>query len=134
MDFEIDKIGWTHEFHQRGGIVGNFMTNRVALPIYYGAKNQVGIDTGSLLRSIHFNIQYGAILGDDIKVSVGSDDKIALIHHNGTRPHHIVPINGKALRFNYRGRIVYRTHVYHPGTKPNRYLSDPMTKVISRFR
>lgn len=61
-------------------------------------------------------------------VLVGSDNPIALIHHEGTRPHVIRPRNARVLTFwSDRGgqpRLVFAHQVNHPGTKPNRYLTD----------
>jgi hypothetical protein len=53
-----------------------------------------------------------------------------LMHHQGTRPHIIVPRRAQTLRFYSRGRIVYSKLVHHPGTKPNRYLTDNLRRVI----
>lgn len=57
---------------------------------------------------------------------VGSDHPIALIHHEGSRPHVILPRKAKALAFVPRGsnRLVFAKRVNHPGTKPSRYLTD----------
>jgi hypothetical protein len=57
---------------------------------------------------------------------VGSDHPIALIHHEGTRPHLIVPRKAKALAFYPRGgtALVFAKRVNHPGTKPNKYLTE----------
>lgn len=59
-------------------------------------------------------------------VRVGSAHPIALIHHNGTRPHIIRPRKAKMLRFYSQkgGAFVFRSVVHHPGTRPNRYLTD----------
>lgn len=70
---------------------------------------------------------------------VGSGDKIALMHHEGTPAHDIYPRTGRnragRLVFYSRkaGRIVYMPHgkpVHHPGTHPNRYLTDTLSDVI----
>jgi hypothetical protein len=61
---------------------------------------------------------------------IGSDNRIALMHHQGTRPHIIMPRRAQTLRFYSRGRIVYSKLVHHPGTKPNRYLTDNLRRVI----
>lgn len=68
--------------------------------------------------------------GDDVLVLVGSASPIALLHHTGTRPHHIAPRSpdGRLAFYSARlGRVVILPPgrgVDHPGTKPNRYLTD----------
>lgn len=59
-------------------------------------------------------------------VWVGSSHPIALIHHNGTKPHEIVPKTGRFLVFYWPkvGRVVFVKRVQHPGTKPNPFLLD----------
>lgn len=91
------------------------------------AKAQVGVDTGALRRSINYRVvqRYGGLTA-----IIGSDNRIALMHHQGTRPHIIVPRRASTLRFYSRGRIVYSKLVHHPGTKPNRYLTDNLRRVI----
>ena len=69
----------------------------------------------------------------DIGWAVGSADPIALIHHEGTQPHIIRPTRGKYLVFYWprAGKVVYMTEVKHPGTKPNRYLTNAL-KILPR--
>lgn len=58
-------------------------------------------------------------------IRIGTDNPIALIHHEGTRPHIIRPVRAKALVFaGSGGGLVYSKLVHHPGTKPNRFLTD----------
>lgn len=70
-------------------------------------------------------------------VLVGSEHPIAYLHHEGTRPHVIRPRRAKTLRFAVSGGsaifapgggfIVFAREVHHPGTAPNRYLTDAMS-------
>jgi hypothetical protein len=57
---------------------------------------------------------------------IGSNKNYAYIHHEGTRPHIITPTKAKALRFTSGRRVIYTRMVKHPGTKPNRYLSNQL--------
>lgn len=65
----------------------------------------------------------------EVACFVGSDDPIALFHHEGTRPHQIT---GRPLLVffwpnGFRGAGVYTfRHVNHPGTKPNRFLLNAL--------
>jgi len=62
--------------------------------------------------------------GQELKI--GSGSKIAYLHHEGTRPHLIKPKNAPALVFMSKGRVIRTQLVRHPGTKPNKYLSDQL--------
>lgn len=66
-------------------------------------------------------------------VQIGSEDPIALIHHEGTAPHIIVPRRGTRLVFwsDTANRLVFAKQVNHPGSRPNRYLTDSLA-VIGR--
>lgn len=57
---------------------------------------------------------------------VGSSHPIALIHHEGTKAHIILPVKARALRFPgpTASGFVFAKVVHHPGTRPNRYLTD----------
>lgn len=67
-------------------------------------------------------------------VEVGSDDPIALIHHEGTQPHPIVPVRAPMLVFfsERAGRVVTALRVNHPGTRPNRFLLDALRVLRNR--
>lgn len=87
------------------------------------AKRQVGVKTGALKRSIsmrHYATGYGQA------VRIEAKKKYAYMHHEGTRPHIITPNRSKALRFTSGRRVIYSHAVSHPGTRPNRYLSNQL--------
>lgn len=73
-------------------------------------------------------------------VIVGSEDPIALYHHEGTKPHRIVATKapGRHLVFFWRkvGHVVSfgpPPHgVNHPGTKPNRFLVNALRVIGGR--
>jgi hypothetical protein len=90
------------------------------------ARHQVGFKSGRLYKSIGDNLRP---YHSSLMVEVGSPVKYALLHHEGTRAHHIYPRRAKVLRFARYGRINYRYRVFHPGTKPNRYLTDHLITV-----
>ena len=102
------------------GEIGREML-KIGFRIQIAARAQVGKDTGKLMESIEVIHER---IGLFQQIRVGSDNNIALIHHDGSRPHTINARNGKALRFSSKGRMVYTRSVNHPGTSPNRYLSD----------
>lgn len=94
---------------------------RIGRRIVTAAKRQVGKDTRELERSIHYNLQRWGGLPE---VWIGTYDRIAYIHHEGTRPHAISARGAQFLRFSAKGRVVYDRTVMHPGTRPNRFLTD----------
>jgi hypothetical protein len=93
----------------------------VGYKIMIAAKQQVGVDTGRLKNSIHMR-HFRSGIGQMIEV--GSPLKYALLHHEGTRPHLITPNRAQVLRFTSGSRVIYTHQVRHPGTRPNRYLTD----------
>ena len=107
------------EINRTNGDLWRYL-ERKRIPALEGARKMVGVRTGRLRRSIswyHLKNSTGQYVG--LKASAPH----ALKHHEGTRPHLIVPNQGKALRFQQRGVVVFRNSVMHPGTKPNPYLS-----------
>lgn len=91
------------------------------------AVAQVGKETLQLSKSITTRTEIDA---RGIVNTTGSANRIAYLHHKGTRPHAITPRRAKVLRFVQNGRVRYARRVYHPGTKPNKYLTDNLTKVV----
>lgn len=67
-------------------------------------------------------------------VMVGSSNPIALIHHEGTKPHMIYPKAASVLAFPASwapSGTAFAMYVNHPGTQPNRYLTDNLKLVRS---
>jgi hypothetical protein len=104
------------------GTVGKYLTRR-AIFVTAQAKARVGSRTGMLRKSINWRYGIGA-LGP--QVTIGSDLPYARLHHEGSRPHIITPNNRKTLKFSSRRGLVFPQRVLHPGTKPNRYLTDSL--------
>lgn len=65
---------------------------------------------------------------------VGSEDPIALWHHEGTEPHVIEARNAPRLVFFWPkvGAVVSFKRVNHPGTKPNRFLTNALAVLRGR--
>lgn len=105
----------------RPGTVGGHLF-KVGSRIERAAKRQVGVRSGRLRKSIY--VRQGRRFLEQY-VEVGTRGvPYALMHHNGTRPHIIQPDRQQMLSFTSKGRVVYTTRVVHPGTKPNRFLTD----------
>lgn len=107
------------------GPVGRYLARKGYL-IKAAAMSQVGVKTGALRASIHMRHSRD---GRGQFIRVGSALNYALAHHEGTRPHRITPNRAQVLRFTRGSAIVYAHSVMHPGTKPNRYLTDNLRLV-----
>lgn len=115
-----NKSGLHYTLDSKVGPVGRNIYQR-GRSILRGARTQVGVDTGALKASLRIAHDRDARGGF---IKVGSPLNYALMHHEGTKPHIITPNRSQYLVFNKGGRVIYATSVRHPGTKPNRYLTD----------
>jgi len=88
---------------------------------------------GTLRDSIVKRLVVGGPEG--VKVLVGSEDPIALLHHEGTIPHKITARRKPFLVFYWpaAGKVIRIRSVNHPGTQPNRYLADSLPDLRARF-
>lgn len=125
--FVKDPVGWHGFAEAPNGTVQSAMYKR-AKRVQRLAKAQVGKKTGRLRQSINVTLRTGP-LGPEWWI--GSNLDYALPHHQGTRPRIIVPKRDRVLRFSSKGKIVYARVVHHPGTKPNRYLTDNLRRVVN---
>ena len=111
------------------GEVGRDLKKR-AVRVQAAAKRQVGVKTGRLKRSIRI---YGhRKVGSGQRMYIGSSVPYALMHHNGTKRHMIFPKKRSYLKFRNKGVIVFARSVNHPGTRPNRYLTDNLYLFYSK--
>jgi hypothetical protein len=117
----FNKAAMDEMLKNPSGMVGRYIAER-ARRIVIAAKMQAGVKTGRLKNSIHMRHMRGGAAGQ--YVMVGSNLHYALLHHEGTKPHLIVPNRSTVLRFSSGGRVIYTHAVRHPGTRPNRYLTD----------
>lgn len=70
-----------------------------------------------------------------LAIEIQAGTSYALDHHNGTPPHTITPVNKTVLRFVDRnGEVVFARRVRHSGTRPNRFLLDPLIREVTRLR
>ncbi|MDN5931176.1 MAG: hypothetical protein L0I24_08950 [Pseudonocardia sp.] len=91
------------------------------------ARQQVGVASGTLLASLRREFgEDGNGAYVDIVAGVDGLTPYALLHHEGTPPHVIRPRRRRALRFIAGGQVVFSQKVNHPGTAPNRYLTDSL--------
>lgn len=126
MKFVLNKAAYEVLTESPNGQVGKYLRKR-AIILQALAKKQVGVQTGALRKSIRYQVVRDS---KGLIATVGSGNRIALMHHNGTKPHIILPRRAQTLRFYSHGRIVYSKLVHHPGTKPNKYLTDNLSRAI----
>jgi Bacteriophage HK97-gp10, putative tail-component len=126
MKFVLDKLAFEHLTQSPEGDVGKFLRKR-AIMLQALAQRQVGVKTGALRASISYRVARDS---KGLIATVGSNNRIALMHHNGTKPHIILPRRAQTLRFYSHGKIVYSKMVHHPGTQPNKYLTDNLARAI----
>ena len=108
--------------HNPDGELGRYLRKK-GMTIMMLAKQQVGVNTGALRSSIRMIHQRTSTWA---QIKIGSNLDYAYMHHEGTKPHIITPRDAGILRFSSGGRIIYSHEVQHPGTRPNRYLSDQL--------
>lgn len=125
--FKPYKSQMDYLLKQPQGVVGRHLF-RKAVMIREMARMQVGVRTGALSASISIS-QERSMTGQSVRI--GSTLSYAYMHHEGTRPHMISGQNGGMLRYTRGGRVVYSRAVMHPGTRPNRYLSDNLIYALT---
>jgi hypothetical protein len=117
---KLNRANLAFVLKAREGNVGRYLTKKATF-VTLKAKAQVGVKTGALQRSINWS--YG-IKPSGPFVRIGSPLSYAYLHHEGSRAHIITPKVKKALKFSSKGAIIITQRVRHPGTKPNKYLTD----------
>lgn len=111
----------------KDGQLGRWLVRKGQM-IEAAAKRQVGVRTGALRASIHMR-HYADPRGQFLRI--GSDLSYARLHHEGSKPHLITPKQkGGLLVFQTKGQTVFTHLVRHPGTRPNRYLTDNMRRIL----
>jgi hypothetical protein len=114
-----------HYFNSPSGEVGRYL-NKKGKRILLAARAQAGTRSGALRSSIHMR-HYRDSRGQYILI--GSNLPYAKDHHEGTKPRLIVPEKRKTLRFFSKGVLFFTEKVRHPGTKPNRFLTDNLRLI-----
>lgn len=96
--------------------------SRRATNVQSGAKRQVGKKSRRLERSIVK--RQGVDARGPFVLVVSEGVEYGVMHHEGTDPHVITARNGKVLAWQSGGDWHYARSVQHPGTQPNRFLTD----------
>lgn len=122
---KLDHAEINRYLHGRVGPVAREIERR-AVRVLIAAKFQVGVDTGRLKRSLHIEMR----VRPRVIAYVGSNVRYAYMHHEGTKPHPITAAPGRVLSFRVNGRRIVARRVMHPGTRPNRYLTDSLIYAV----
>lgn len=122
----VEESGIAELFYSPNGDVYKYMEEQ-AKRIVFLAKRKVGKKTHALEQSISYRMLRNP---DGVYIEVTASNHVALLHHEGSRPHVILPRRGRALRFKSGGMVVYARRVLHPGTRPNPYLVTALREVI----
>ena len=125
MTVVIRKAELDFMLNNPSGDVGRYLAGKGRM-IKMAAMAQVGVRTGALRASIHMRHLRDS-RGQFVRI--GSSLNYALAHHEGTKPHLITPNRAQVLRFTRGSTVVYAHAVMHPGTKPNKFLTDNLGLV-----
>ena len=120
QNINLSKSQLDYLLNNPAGPVGRSLARR-GRRVLAAARGQVGVDTGKLKKSLRMTHERSA-RGQFVRV--GSQLNHALVHHQGSRPHIITPKRSQVMVFSKGAQIIYATSVRHPGTAPNRYLTD----------
>ena len=63
------------------------------------------------------------------KAVIGPIVPYAIYVEYGTRPHEILPVHARTLRFEVDGRIVFAARVWHPGTRPQPFVRETAEQI-----
>lgn len=127
-NIKFDDAALSHLLNDPKGPTGKHM-RRIGLEILMGARAMVGVRTGQLRKSLKM---HQGLRGRVQYVAVGSNVKHAEVHHEGAKAHTIRAHQGRIMRFNVGGKVVYARKVSHPGSKPRKYLTIPMRRAVRR--
>lgn len=108
--------------------IRNDLHRRMKTRVLPAAKRFVGVDTGRLKANTREQQGVLASVGPFSQVvsgwtgTQGGARSYVMPHHDGTPPHIIRARRAKALRFEWRGQVVFRRQVRHPGTRGTKFL------------
>ena len=109
-----------------GGMIGRDLNRRLRT-LQFRARSSAGIKTGELRRRMEIQRR---VVKQGLEGKVGSPVRYAAAHHQGAKPHVILPKKARYLRFVVAGRIVFASRVNHPGNRPNPYLTRWLREAV----
>lgn len=69
----------------------------------------------------------------NMRSTVGTSVKYALVQNDGSRPYDIFPRSAKALRFVVDGAVIFAKRVHHPGIKGKQYIEKSIDEANARI-
>lgn len=127
----VDPVRLANELRGRNGPIWNELLVAGEI-LKQGAQRRVGVETGTLRDSIVKRVLVGS--GGMPELWVGTEEEHGEDHHEGTDPHTILPKKpGGVLSFELNGQTVFFKRVEHPGTEPNRFLTDSLVDLHARY-
>lgn len=138
---------WDAAFESWGGDVGKWLAAkvtaaaaiaRVEAPHPGGpahGRSRINYATGELSSTIHPRFDHWSGLGGrHLEGRVIAVPEHAILVHEGTRPHLILPRTAPHLVFFWarKGHVVRLAAVHHPGTQPDPFLWRAVEIVMSR--
>lgn len=73
--------------------------------------------TGRLASSIYKTV-------GGLEAAIGPRAPYAIFVEMGARPHEILPVHARALRFEVGGRVFFAMRVSHPGARPKPFVRE----------
>lgn len=96
----------------------HWLVDRVGGFAFWEMNVRAPYKTGKLRRSIKKRVS-------GLEVRITPTAPYSIFVEEGTRPHEIVPVNAKALRFTVGyGQVVFAKRVSHPGTAPQPFVQE----------
>jgi hypothetical protein len=95
------------------------------------AKHRFRTNTGLLEKAVDYEVNKA-----EMEATVFLDEAVASYApwvHDGTDPHWILPRAKKALRWTKNGNFVFAKKVWHPGTKPDKFLYEAGAASLPRI-
>lgn len=103
--------------------------HKMAERVVAAAKVQVPKRTGQMAAQIRIEGRSQTAFGQTLRIV--SNNKNSAYVHEGTAPHLIKSRSPKGfIKFNSKGVTVFTRLVRHPGSKPNRFITDNVKLIM----
>jgi hypothetical protein len=146
ITFVRDPAGWDHEFKSWTGVVGQYVAKKTEVVAVVAraeapspgdpphGRSGFNYSTGELAAGIRTSFDHW--VNRDLESQVVAIPEHALMVHEGTRPHVILPRKAPKLVFFWarKGHVVSLGGVNHPGTQPDPFLVKGLEYAFSHTR
>lgn len=105
-------------------------------------KTSAPVNTGAYRDSIQMSdttydgntIRTSVYTDATVSDSLGREYNLGELIEYGTRPHLIEPATKQVLKFTIDGKIIYASHVFHPGTIANPHFQVSLQKNVPLYK